>query len=413
MGKKVQIVSQLQYNDSDLVENTRFGSSNSFNDYEINIISTLGENVWKAKEYYTDSYEKTYFYDDFNTLSRSVKASKNYTVLILPQNYNYAYNMQSDKLRIKYTLLKNTPVTIFSMIEQVAELSRGKNFLLIHGKTNTAICGDVFESDFTFSSIADDWSNITISIGSEATTIQRDKLILTTLNLDTTGKIELFLKHIGLLEEEKETEPEWIGGYVMFDDDKQNEIIALSEQKIKDENALILEAEQKLSENKRFKSILYTTGDELVEVVNEIMTDMFGADLSKFVDKRKEDFEFACKGKVIIGEIKGISSYVKRTNLSQLDAHFSSYIENHEGINENDIKKILIINPRRQVPINERDAIDPSLIQVAERNYGQLIIETIDLLKLYEDFKDGRITQEECINILINQLGQYKHTSRK
>ena len=68
---------------------------------------------------------------------------------------------------------------------------------------------------------------------------------------------------------------------------------------------------------------------------------------------------------------------------------------------------------KRKLPIQDRAPIDNSLIQLAKNKYGQLIIETIDLLKLYEDFKDSRITQEECIDILINQLGQYKHTSRK
>lgn len=64
-----------------------------------------------------------------------------------------------------------------------------------------------------------------------------------------------------------------------------------------------------------------------------------------------------------------------------------------------------VIDLNEQKIAEERDPIDSSLIQVAERNYGQLIIDTIDLLKLYYDFKDGRITEEECIDILINQLG--------
>ncbi|MEG0368248.1 MAG: hypothetical protein RR585_15495, partial [Coprobacillus sp.] len=392
MGKKVQIVSDLIYQENDLIKVTRFSNPNSLGDYDINVISTLGEDVWKAKEYQREQFDMTRLYDDYLTLYSGINSSSSCTLLILPQNYKYTYCRFQDSRNNRYRLLKDTQVTIHSMVAQLTGLPQGKYFSLIHGKTETTIGCENIESDFTFSKGTLATAEIvTKSKGKKATTIKVNRIILTTLNLDTSEKVELFLKHVGLLVEEKETEPEWIGGELMFDDEKQNEIIALSKQKIAEERTCIQNAEQKLSENKRLKSILYTTGDELVEVINDIMSDMFAADLSNFVDKRKEDFAFSYEDKVIIGEIKGINDYVKRTNLSQLDAHFSDFIDRNEETDENNVKKILIINPKRKLPIQDRAPIDNSLIQLAKNKYGQLIIETIDLLKLYEDFKDSRI----------------------
>ena len=66
------------------------------------------------------------------------------------------------------------------------------------------------------------------------------------------------------------------------------------------------------------KSVLYTNGDELVQVVFEILEELLGCDLSQFVDLKKEDFLFTIEDTTFIGEIKGVNSNVKNPNITQL-----------------------------------------------------------------------------------------------
>mgnify|MGYP000355684638 CR=1 FL=1 len=97
-------------------------------------------------------------------------------------------------------------------------------------------------------------------------------------------------------------------------------------------------SQNKLADNMRLKSILYTSGDRLVEVVFEILEELMGCDLSGFVDNKKEDFLFEIDDNVFIGEIKGVRHNVKNENISQLDVHFQGYLDEHEEKDPNKCK---------------------------------------------------------------------------
>ena len=55
-------------------------------------------------------------------------------------------------------------------------------------------------------------------------------------------------------------------------------------------NYVVTQAEGQLEENAKYKSILYTNGNELVRVVFEILESILDYDLSSFEDILKEDF---------------------------------------------------------------------------------------------------------------------------
>lgn len=74
----------------------------------------------------------------------------------------------------------------------------------------------------------------------------------------------------------------------MFDDDNQLEIIQENNKAIETANENISNAMKVINQNKRYKSVLYTSGDELVEVIFEILEKMLGCDLSEFTDKKKK-----------------------------------------------------------------------------------------------------------------------------
>ena len=118
------------------------------------------------------------------------------------------------------------------------------------------------------------------------------------------------------------------------------------------------------------------------------------------MDKKIEDIRFEYNNDVFIGEIKGIADNVKSKNLSQLDNHFTAFIDENPNIDEEKIFKLLIINAQRKLPLDKRDPIDDKQIAQAENKYKSLIIETETLLKLFEKYKNQELNREEIIEKL-------------
>ena len=171
---------------------------------------------------------------------------------------------------------------------------------------------------------------------------------------------------------------------------------------MKDKN---IKLQEQLNKNLEYKSILYTNGDELVKVVLEILDEILEYDSSEFVDEKREDFLIKKEDITFVGEIKGLSSAVKNENVSQLDVHVQSYLDDlqQEGTEEK-VKGLLIINHQRNKPIEERQGVHEHQIKLATRNES-LIIETKTLLRLYEKYKLGKITKEECKKLFKNNIG--------
>ena len=209
-----------------------------------------------------------------------------------------------------------------------------------------------------------------------------------------------------LIKENKENVPDWMEDVTMFDDVIQREKIKIAEQEIKDQEAKITAANEKLIENERYKSILYTQGDELADVVKDMIEQLFNIDLSEFTDVKKEDFAFKLDDKFVIGEVKGVTSQVTTQHLSQLDNHLTSFSEKN-SVSEDDVIRLLIIDSQRKIPVAERVPVDQQQIDKAENKYGSLIIVTKEFLKMFEKFKNGDLNREACID-LINQKGILK-----
>ena len=104
-------------------------------------------------------------------------------------------------------------------------------------------------------------------------------------------------------------------------------------------SAEIDKANTLLDKNLYYKSVLYETGDNLVKVVTEMLGKLYNYDMSKFVDKKDEDFRIVLDDKVFLGEIKGINTNVKKKNVSQVLQHCSAF----EDDNQNGIVKGLLI----------------------------------------------------------------------
>lgn len=370
----------------------------SLDEFKINIVDLNDWGVWCSNSNNTDSINCI---NDIISISTMIKNSvKSKYIIIVPQNIDFKYNFYSNKYNysVKLKDMINDMRGILYKVHPSFDLIR-----LFYENTKTKIGYDEIEASFYFANCTD---ILTSSVGScKATTIdfrEDYNIILTTLKLDSYEKIINFLREIRLIED-KEDEPNWMKTFNMFDDEKQLNIIEENNEVIKKSHENINDALNTINQNKEYKSILYTNGDELVKVVFKILEEIFELDLSDFKDEKKEDFAFKLGEKHFIGEIKGVTSNVRSEHVSQLDVHYQSYIETND-LESNKAKAILIINHQRKNSLDVRQPVHEIQINLAKRNES-LIVETITLLRLFEKYKNGDVKSSECIDLFFNNIG--------
>ena len=396
----------IQYSNSSLAtENdgilySPMSSPRALDDYDINIIDLSVKSMWKYNS--SNHIGQVNSKPDLLTIRQMVdKKKKSVVIYVFPQNITYSY--------VEYSSTKSLPLK--DIIRGIFEHSFEKvipNTTMLpsiaYEKTYTSILGKQYGADFY---LIDPSEVITQSDRSEKpTTIQiAEKVYVTTLGImETVVDIKryvsaLFEKH------SSEAAPEWINTILFADDERQNSQIEQGKNEILVAQAKIEAAENKLAENAKFKSVLYTNGDELVAVVFEILEKILACDLSDFVDDKKEDFLIKLPSCTFIGEIKGVTSNVKYEHISQVELHYRGYLDllAESGVSEN-VKQLLIMNPFRTKALDKRDPVHISQIELAIRN-GCLIIETNTLLRLYEKFCNGEVTVQKCIGVLSTKTG--------
>ncbi len=379
----------------DMVINT-FHDAQSLDEFDINIINLNSEAVWRnaGNNKSTVDIEK-----DLISLSSMIQnSSSTQIVIIFPQNVNFNYYYYDGKY-IRACELKDM---LESMITYILPLLHYplSSLTMYYENTKTKIDSQEIEASFHFYNYE---STLLTSVKSnKATVIEWYDMIITTLNLKNYDDVMAFLSAINLLNK-KEVIPEWIKTIKMFDDNAQSSIIEANRLTIQEAEENIGKAQEVLDKNNEYKSILYTQGDELAEVVFEIIEQMFGCDLSNFEDKYDEDFLFQAGGVTFIGEIKGVTPNVKNDNISQIDRHCQNYVEDHEE-EDGKIKGLLIINHQRNKPLQEREPVHERQVSLAER-YEVLIIETPVLLKLFEKYRSGELSREKWLETVKGATG--------
>lgn len=394
MKEKIQLINYDGINSYELKFNriTTIDSFISFDEFDLNIIDLRHRELFVIdthnKDNLTSDIKK--MYENLNTAISNITKSK--VIIILPNSFKLLLNDGREYEELKYKL---------GFFNYAIYLITNLNLNIKYEYSTTRIEEQIeMYSDF-YIDINRDLKFIKLkSKGDNPVVINNENIYITTLDISFDENLEILLKKIGLIEKENLNEPDWIQNFNFFDDDKQKENIFKSETLIKIEEEKIENARKILQINKKFKSILYTQGEELVDEVKEIISEMLDVDLSKFVDKKIEDIRFEYNNDVFIGEIKGIADNVKSKNLSQLDNHFTAFIDENPNIDEEKIFKLLIINAQRKLPLDKRDPIDDKQIAQAENKYKSLIIETETLLKLFEKYKNQELNREEIIEKL-------------
>lgn len=399
-----------EYSDK-LYKISKLGEIQALDDFEICVIDLSNEYLWNYNGQQPTSVN---CYKDLLTIKEAIiNSNTTKIIIVLPQNekisYNQTYEWSGSNKHYYYVSsiqLKDNKGNLIKIIND--NLFHLEKIGVSFEKTRTSIANKNIDADFNLINYKEEqFEAVTLSQNSnKVTTINKDKIYITTLKiLDDNEKLKLFIENYCKDEQEKEEVPDWINDINFFNDeklrkDKGNNLTKINE--IKQKN---IQIDKELEKNLEYKSILYTNGDELAQVVMSILDELLDYDSSEFVDEKREDFLIKKEDITFIGEIKGVSSAIANKNVSQLDVHVQSYLDNlQEDGKEEKVKGLLIINHQRNKPIEERQEVHEHQVNLAKRN-GSLIIETQTLLKIFEKYKLEKITKEECKKLFEDNVG--------
>ena len=395
---KVQLVtiSGRNYGEFYVEEVNTFSSPKSFDMFDVNIIDLRAGLIYVNGEN-NNSFSSIDCINDFLTMNNMIiNSRKSKFLFIYPRNVEFITRSYYEEYQTPIKDIASQVSALFSRLNKELDLD------FYFERTDTKLSDTVrISADFYFPE-QDDFEVLLQSIDSDKVTCcKKDNLFLTTLDILTDEELQLFLEKIGLKATSDTEAPDWMNKVMLFDDAEQSKNIEENEVQIKCCQESIAESKDKLSQNSRFKSILYTSGDELVDVVKDIFSKIFDVDFSGFKDKKKEDFTFTFNNKIFIGEIKGVNQNIKTTNLAQLDLHFTNFIEEgSDDLDANNIHKLLVMNHQKDKDLKSRIPVDQQQIDMAKNKYESLIIETVELLEMYDKFTREEMTQEECFNLI-------------
>jgi len=264
-------------------------------------------------------------------------------------------------------------------------------------RSETQIDNYTFLSDFVFDEPV--YRSLKKSNGGKDVILDIDSIYITTLDIKDNNEVSVMLDFI-LSQYHKSIAPEWINNIEYFSNKSY-----LSE---KDEILKQLDVlEKEISKNNRFKSILYSNGDELIGVVEEILVDIFKLQDDHFIDVKKEDFRFKFRDINFMIEIKGINTNVKNSNIAQCKKHVTDFLIAEDTMSPNDVKGLLIINPQRDIEPNKREPIHADQISYA-KSEGILIITTLELLKLYQAYTKDEAVVNKYFEAFKKNIGEFK-----
>ncbi|MBQ7137030.1 MAG: hypothetical protein IJO43_03555 [Bacilli bacterium] len=191
--------------------------------------------------------------------------------------------------------------------------------------------------------------------------------------------------------------PKWVDDIKILDDIKLEEEIYDIEEKIEDLKKQKKEKIDNLMQNSEYKKVLYTTGDELVQVVKKILSEMLNVEINIIndIDEKKEDLSFVLDNKNILVEVKGVNTPIKRQYVSQAQNHIEDDAVIKE-IDDDDINKyykaLLIVNPYIKDPVKDRVKKDFYGVSVKQEIEHKKVctLDTITFLSLYQKYKDNQ-----------------------
>lgn len=411
----IQIITKNAYMYKDKFTNkeiviSNFSEYKSFDLYDINIINLTSNDLWESNsskgEYLNDK-------SDLSTIKNAINTSNTKVLIVFPQNhyFRYDYSFYSKKFN-KEQQLKSIKEKVNEFITKYIYEPLPK---FDYEKGITRIDGENYSSDFYFNEpegmilCEKSKKNNTMSLS--------DRVVITTLgifetpvNKEIEKRLFIFLNKIGFLTK-NETIPKWLENIPFYDDYIYREKINECIDEINKLNIVIEENMEKLNNNLKYKSILYSSGNSLSEQINKMLKEMFELN-DEFVDVYEEDFNFKAGGITFVVETKGLNNEVSGQNVSDAYNHLIIYEDNLEknGIEEESKCLFFVANERFKEP-KERNQIKERQITIAKRN-KTLIIETTTFYKIFEDFIKEEVSVEEILEMFKQKTGLLKYEKK-
>lgn len=372
-----------------------FERPKSFDEFDINVIDLNSPNLWSFSLEDQKCNRAIYCIKTLKEIMENSK--KSMSIILMPANTKVSL-LRSGGLTAQTILIKDIIKQInYELCELTLSYAR-----LRYEISTTTIDEQDFYSDFVFDDV--DYETIKRSNGGKSTIIKyNERLYSTTLLIKNTANDLGILISFILSRFKKSDIPDWFNSLEYFDDaalkNKRSELLDMYRQ--------IKNIDGQIDKNNRFKSILYSTGDELVGVVKEILVDIFKLTDSHFTDVKKEDFRFEFEDVNFMVEIKGINTNVKNSNIAQCKKHVTDLIAEDDTKSPGNVKGLLIVNPQRDIEPGKREPIHANQISYA-KSEGILIIATLELLKLYQAYTKDEVVSNKCFETFKNNVGEFK-----
>ena len=371
---------------------SKISEPRSFDEFDYNIVDFNDGQLWKFDKNKSICLDIKGFARLLSKILKETKKSN--TLIIMPQNITTGeiggdgWTISTSNIKIS-SIIQYFPDSLSPMI---------CNFPTIrYEKSVTKIDDDIFLSDFVFDESI--YRSLKKSNGGKDVVLDIEGIYVTTLDIKDNNEVGVMLDFI-LSQYHKSIAPEWISNIEYF---SNRSYLSEKDEVLKQLDVL----EKEISKNNKIKSILYSTGDELVGVVKEILVDIFKPTDSHFTDVKKEDFRFEFEDVNFMVEIKGINTNVKNSNIAQCKKHVTDLIAEDDTKSPGNVKGLLIVNPQRDIEPSKREPIHTEQISYA-KNEVILIITTLELLKLYQAYTKDEVVSNKCFEIFKNNVGEFK-----
>lgn len=396
---KIQIISKTRkYFDNIEIKSSLFDHFDKFSGYDLNIIDFSNQYIWQDSSNIEGCLS---IRKDLLSIQQNIKQLDSSSVLfVLPLNIQLRYNVVSRWSDYTESFLLKDKINY--LITEL-NIALGSKILLpddiLYGRTNTTINEIGFISDFSFSNRFQSFNEVQCKT---ATSINiMDSLYLTSLDIfENEDKARAYIDcFVGKLV--FKDKPQWLDNVLFLDEKTIRDEINIKEKEIQN-------LKNQLDKISHYKSIVYTTGKDLVRVVFEMLGDMLGYDFSRFEDKFKEDFLIEFPDIDIVGEIKGINKNLSNKIIAQVEVNRSEHKEKLEkqGLNKK-TKSMIVINTLRSLEPEGREPIHSVQEEYAKKQ-NCLVITTPVLLKLYEQFKNGKVLKADILHLIVDQTGVYR-----
>jgi hypothetical protein len=241
-------------------------------------------------------------------------------------------------------------------------------------------------------------------------------IVLPSITNKTNAEIAvIFSEYDQFLKASKEDEvnrinlPDWVKQYTLGSESLElNKLSILKEKRTAIEKK-IADQNDVLTYYDNLKQLIFASGNELEQIVESLFKEIGYQIEAK--GKGKDDIIMSHLDEVAVVEIKG----VKGSGAEKHAAQLMKWVNNYHIEKDNNPKGILLVNAFNSKPINERteDAFPNQMLPYCKQQRFCLLT-SIQLLEIYLDFKDGKITFESIHNLLFATEGvlQYKSVNK-